>query len=94
MKIQPFISCIGLFIIVSCNSNGKKTTSDTQDKPDTSHSKSINILPLKDAFTATIDGKKTDLFILKNNSGMQAAVTNYGGRLIYPGIWKKDFREN
>jgi aldose 1-epimerase len=39
-------------------------------------------LPDKAAFQETIDGKKTDLYILKNKAGMTAAITNYGGRLV------------
>lgn len=33
-------------------------------------------------FVATIDGKKTALYILKNSNGMEACVTNYGARLV------------
>ena len=34
------------------------------------------------AFEAIVDGKQTDLFILKNHNGMRVAITNYGGRLV------------
>ncbi len=38
---------------------------------------------LKEAeFQKIIDGKKTDLFILRNNKGMEVAVTNYGGAVL------------
>lgn len=33
-------------------------------------------------FQTEIDGKKTDLFTLKNKSGYEVAVTNYGGSLV------------
>lgn len=33
-------------------------------------------------FEQTIDGKKTELFILKNNRGAQAAITSYGARWV------------
>lgn len=33
-------------------------------------------------FQKEIDGKKTNLYVLKNKNGMQAAFTNYGGRLV------------
>ncbi|MDQ2719459.1 MAG: galactose mutarotase [Bacteroidota bacterium] len=36
----------------------------------------------KKNFESTIDGKQTDLYVLKNHNGMQAAITNYGGRLV------------
>jgi aldose 1-epimerase len=39
-------------------------------------------LPLKTAFEQIIDGKTVDLYFLKNRNNMQAAITNYGGRLV------------
>lgn len=42
----------------------------------------VTALPAKARFEKTIDGKKTDLFVLKNKNGMEAAITNYGGRLV------------
>ena len=33
-------------------------------------------------FQTEIDGKKTDLYILKNQNGYEVAVTNYGGSLV------------
>ena len=82
MKTRSFIFCIGLFIIASCHSNGKEPIANTSDKPNTAMNTSSSMLPNKDAFRTTIDGKETDLFILKNTSGMEAAITNYGGRLV------------
>lgn len=33
-------------------------------------------------FQTVVDGKQTDLFVLKNRSGMEACITNYGGRIV------------
>lgn len=33
-------------------------------------------------FQATVNGKETQLFILKNNQGHEVAVTNYGGAIV------------
>ncbi|MDR6784992.1 aldose epimerase family protein [Pedobacter africanus] len=41
-----------------------------------------NLVPTVKNFECQIDGKKTSLYVLKNNSGMRAAITNYGGRLV------------
>ena len=39
-----------------------------------------NLCGLKRAdFQTTVNGKQTDLFILKNENGAEIAVTNYGG---------------
>lgn len=39
-------------------------------------------------FEATIDGKKTGLYTLKNQNGMRVAITSYGGRIV--GLWVPD----
>jgi aldose 1-epimerase len=42
-----------------------------------------NLCGLKrENFQTTINGKKTDLFILKNSTGNEVAITNYGGALV------------
>jgi aldose 1-epimerase len=33
-------------------------------------------------FQKVINGKKTNLFFLKNDNGMEVAITNYGGRVV------------
>ena len=33
-------------------------------------------------FQTTVNGKQTDLFILKNENGAEIAVTNYGGAVL------------
>ncbi|HEV8079711.1 MAG TPA: aldose epimerase family protein [Chitinophagaceae bacterium] len=70
-------------IFFGCGDNGNKT-STTADK---TNAMKIS-LPDKKNFQDTIDGKTTDLYILKNNKRMTAAITNYGGRLV--GLWVPD----
>lgn len=36
----------------------------------------------KEDFQKVIQGKQTDLYFLRNSSGMEVAVTNYGGSLV------------
>jgi len=36
----------------------------------------------KENFQREIDGKKTDLYVLKNTNGMEVAITNFGGRIV------------
>ena len=40
------------------------------------------LMPARESFRQTIDNKETDLYVLKNKKGMQAAITNYGGRIV------------
>jgi aldose 1-epimerase len=61
--------------IAACNQSANKTTTMT-DSTQTAK------LPSAAAFEKTIDGKQTHLYVLKNKNGVQAAVTNYGGRIV------------
>lgn len=36
----------------------------------------------REDFQTTINGKKTDLYILKNKWGNEVAITNYGGAIV------------
>lgn len=36
----------------------------------------------RENFQATINGKETDLFVLKNSVGNEVAITNYGGAIV------------
>ncbi len=79
MKPGNFLSISILIIValVACNNRANNTTS--------SDIKTINasaMIPEKKTFEDSIDGKATDLYILKNANGMRAAITNYGGRLV------------
>jgi aldose 1-epimerase len=40
------------------------------------------VLINEDTFAGTIDGKKVELFTLKNSNGLTAQITNFGGRLV------------
>ncbi|MCC9134903.1 aldose epimerase family protein [Pontibacter silvestris] len=68
-----------ILTLESCNqsSNNQETTDATEET--TSQEAT---LPAREDFQQTIDGKQTDLYILKNKNNVQAAITNYGGRVI------------
>ncbi len=66
-----------ILAIIACNNSTKQKISENS-----SDSTKQATLPSKQAFQKTIDGKETDLFILKNKNGLQAAITNYGGRIV------------
>ena len=44
----------------------------------------------REDFQATIDGKQTDLFFLKNSLGNEVAITNYGGAVVAIMVPDKD----
>lgn len=51
-------------------------------QPKTGTVKNIDGLPVAAHFEKTIEGKQTDLYYLKNKNGAQAAITNFGGKLV------------
>ena len=71
------IACSILF--AACNQSTKTTTTMTDSTTTTA---TTSKLPPASAFEKTIDGKQTHLYILKNKHGMEAAITNYGGRVV------------
>src|ERR1700743_1063717 len=62
----------------ACRQPNNKTSTSTTMKDTITYGK----LPADSAFEKTVDGKQTHLYILKNKNGMEAAITNYGGRLV------------
>ncbi|MXV50990.1 galactose-1-epimerase [Pedobacter sp. HMF7647] len=68
-------------IFASCNQNSNQQTGNGADSVQTDSAKTAAI-PDKANFEGTTDGKKTDLYILKNKNNAQAAFTNYGGRIV------------
>jgi aldose 1-epimerase len=50
-------------------------------KKEVKNEQTLSGLNTKD-FVAKVDGKETGLYILKNALGLEACITNYGGRLV------------
>jgi aldose 1-epimerase len=65
-------------LIVACNNNNQ---ANQQQNSDSTKSQSMEIPDAK-AFQQTIDGKQTNLYVLKNENNMQVAITNYGARVV------------
>ncbi|MGN6416823.1 MAG: aldose epimerase family protein [Pseudobacter sp.] len=58
------------------------------------HTAAVRSIQLPDStkFQASIDGKQTRLYTLKNSNGVTACFTNFGGRLV--GLWVPDSAGN
>jgi len=83
-KVAAFLLHFVLIFIISC-----KPTADTQKTATDKLAKNPDISSLKrEAFQDVVDGKPTDLFVLKNTKNAQAMLTNYGGRIV--GLWVPD----
>ena len=81
MKIINSLFVTVLLASMSACNNGSTNKTPTTATTDSPVVKS-NDAPDKKLFESTVDGKQTDLYFLKNHNGMQAAITNYGGRLV------------
>jgi len=73
-KLQLLGCC--LLVLIACNSTTEK------DSEIATVSSSIYNLQSKIDFQKIIDGKNTDLFILRNKNNVEAAFTNYGARIL------------
>jgi len=76
-SLTPILAAAIMLSISSCGDSSKSST-------DTAQTDSTNTGLQLDStkFQKEIDGKRTNLYILKNKNNMQAAFTNYGGRLV------------
>jgi aldose 1-epimerase len=70
-------------ILTACSETGSNTTNHSTDSTSSQ-------IDAGAGFQSTIDGKLTDLFVLKNSNGMMASVTNYGARLVSLMVADKD----
>ena len=77
-NIILFSCTVVMALMSACNNSESNTTVPKSD----SASKTKAMIPDKKNFEDTIDGKPTELYVLKNHNGMTAAITNYGGRLV------------
>ncbi|WP_187261120.1 aldose epimerase family protein [Pontibacter beigongshangensis] len=78
-RLPLTLLCGGLLTLGACNQTS--STEETAATETTTSSQQAT-LPARSDFQDTIDGKETDLYILKNKNNVQAAISNYGGRLI------------
>lgn len=76
---KSFFAISFMFTAAGCNNNTTEKTTVTENDSVTT---TTTMLPSAAGFQQTIDNKKTGLYILKNSNGMQAAITNFGGRLV------------
>lgn len=71
----------GVAGLTACNHTSTTTTTTTTDSSVTTV-KTVDSLPAAGGFVATVDGKQTAIYTLKNKKGMKAAFTSFGGRLV------------
>ncbi|MCB0777635.1 MAG: galactose mutarotase [Chitinophagaceae bacterium] len=74
-KFKYYLLPLYLVIISSCGNNESKQTNST-------NTETMAVLPSAANFDTTLGDKKVFLLYIKNEKGMQAAVTNYGARMV------------
>lgn len=68
---------ISVWALSGCsNANNHQSTGNDSLAVSTAH------IPDASGFKASLEGKDVDLYVLKNKNGVEAAITNYGGRLV------------
>lgn len=77
-KLLPVAALLLAGFQFACNSSGDKKSTTTMTDTTTT----VAGLPAAAAFDTTLDGKKVSLYTLKNTKGMQAAITNWGARVV------------
>lgn len=70
------LSLVAAVLTTACNNTPKTAEVASADITTTA------TLPDAKAFQQTIDGKQTNLYVLKNANNMQLALTNFGGRFV------------
>ena len=79
IKNSNYILLFALLAFTACqNSSNMNNTSDSTA---TDSSANTSLIPSAKNFQTTINGKQTNLYVLKNGN-MQVAVTNYGARVV------------
>ena len=73
---SPILLVLYFLGLVACNNSSNIKSGNLPDSL-----KKLTVLS-KNSFQQTIDGKKTDLYILKNKNNLEASFTNYGARII------------
>jgi len=62
-----YLAFMAMFVLLSCGEKKEEATLSGLMKSD---------------FVASVNGKSTELYVLKNKKGAEACITNYGGRLV------------
>jgi aldose 1-epimerase len=83
IKIKCMKQLLPLLIVLfaACNNSEQQTKGKKKNDLDSIKKIATVELPQKKDFQQTIDGKAVDLYFLKN-AKLQAAITNYGGRVV------------
>lgn len=80
------LMAIAVTALFACNNASQQTAAgdSTAVQQSTAGDSSIACVSSlnKKSFESTVDGKATTLYVLKNNNGACAAITNYGGRIV------------
>lgn len=79
---QLLMPAFFLFLL-SCNNQPGETSGGSAD----GNTGTVQ-MPSQAAFDTTIEGKKISLYFLSNGKDMQAAITNYGARMV--SLWVPD----
>lgn len=75
------LACVFFASAFSACNTSSTSTSSTDSSASNATDTNTSIIPSAKNFQSTINGKQTNLYVLKNGN-MQVAVTNYGARIV------------
>lgn len=80
-KLLPLLTtvCLGA---AACQQGGNKPAADSTHVDSTAVATTVEAIAPAAGFDTTIDGKKVQLFYLKNSNGVEMAVTNFGAKVV------------
>ncbi len=79
MKKLIFVPLAILLLATACN--GKKSSSSTNSVDSTNYT-AVDTLAKQSSFQQQVDGKKVDLYTLKNKNGITVKITNFGACIV------------
>lgn len=86
MTIRTILPLAALLLFMTACNNSENGTAGSGDTTEVAQDGTVKegatMMPDKKAFQSTINGKQTDLYVLKNAQGVTTAITNYGGRVV------------
>ncbi|HMH23893.1 MAG TPA: aldose epimerase family protein [Puia sp.] len=80
-KILCFFTMTSSCLIIGCGGGNAPAATTAVASKDTTADVSV-VPPYANAFHDNVDGKATDLFVLKNKNNAEVAITNYGARVV------------
>ncbi|SFQ24402.1 aldose epimerase family protein [Hymenobacter arizonensis] len=89
-SVRLAVPLSSVLLLAACGSNNSADQSTAASTTTADSTKTTTTMPVSAPFGKTTDGTEVQLFTLRNSSGAQATITNYGGTLTSLMVPDKD----